>query len=50
MRSRHGVTVVGIKCPGEDFTFATAETVVAKGDIIVVTGKTRAVEAFTEPA
>ncbi|KAA6211249.1 potassium channel family protein [Streptomyces filamentosus] len=48
VRARHGVTVVGIKRPGEDFTHATAETVVAKGDIIVVTGKTRAVEAFTE--
>ncbi|MEV6199068.1 TrkA family potassium uptake protein [Streptomyces sp. NPDC051771] len=48
VRGRYGVTVVGIKRPGEDFTYATAETVVAKGDIIVVTGKTRAVEAFTE--
>ncbi|GGZ21153.1 potassium channel family protein [Streptomyces poonensis] len=48
VRSRYGVTVVGIKRPGEDFTYATAETVVAKGDIIVVTGKTGAVEAFTE--
>ncbi|MFE6228274.1 potassium channel family protein [Streptomyces sp. NPDC057854] len=48
VRSRFGVTVVGIKRPGEDFTYATAETVVATGDIIVVTGKTRAVEAFTE--
>ncbi|MFJ8073774.1 hypothetical protein ACIQ7Q_07485 [Streptomyces sp. NPDC096176] len=34
--------------PGEDFTYATAETVVEKGDIIVVTGRTHAVEAFTE--
>ncbi|MFF6788459.1 potassium channel family protein [Streptomyces filamentosus] len=48
VRARHGVTVVGIKRAGEDFTYATAETVVAKGDIIVVTGKTRAVKAFTE--
>lgn len=48
VRSQYGVTVVGIKRPGEDFTYATAETVVEKGDIIVVTGKTQAVEAFTE--
>jgi len=48
VRSEYGVTVVGIKRLGEDFTYATAETVVEKGDIIVVTGKTRAVEAFTE--
>ncbi|WP_418960558.1 potassium channel family protein [Streptomyces tritici] len=48
VRSEYGVTVVGIKRPGEGFTYATAETVVEKGDIIVVTGKTRAVEAFTD--
>ncbi|WP_432074676.1 potassium channel family protein [Streptomyces wuyuanensis] len=48
VRSKHGVTVVGIKRHGEDFTHATAETVVAKGDVIVVTGKTRAVETFAE--
>ncbi|NBM15570.1 TrkA family potassium uptake protein [Streptomyces sp. GC420] len=48
VRSRYGVTVVGIKRPGEAFTHATAETVVEKGDVIVVTGKTRAVEAFAE--
>ncbi|MFP3987215.1 TrkA family potassium uptake protein [Streptomyces sp. E11-3] len=48
VRSTYGVTVVGIKRPGEDFTYATAETVVDKGDVIVVTGKTRAVEAFAE--
>ncbi|MFE7314207.1 potassium channel family protein [Streptomyces sp. NPDC057555] len=47
VRSRYGVTVVGIKRSGRDFTYATAETVVEKGDIIIVTGKTRAVEAFS---
>ncbi|WP_432124128.1 potassium channel family protein [Streptomyces sp. C10-9-1] len=48
VRSRHGVTVVGIKRPGEDFTHATAETVVAPGDVVIVTGRTQAVEAFAE--
>ncbi|MET9395237.1 TrkA family potassium uptake protein [Streptomyces sp. NPDC006624] len=48
VRSRYGVTVVGIKRPGEGFTYATAETVVHKGDVIVVTGRTRAVERFSE--
>ncbi|GHA79008.1 hypothetical protein GCM10010330_35980 [Streptomyces tendae] len=46
VRSKYGVTVVGIKRPGEDFTYATADTVVQAGDVIVVTGKTRAVETF----
>ncbi|MBV7697798.1 TrkA family potassium uptake protein [Streptomyces sp. TRM70350] len=48
VRSRYGVTIVGIKRPGEGFTYATAETVVQKGDVLVVTGKTRAVESFAE--
>ncbi|MFF1506466.1 potassium channel family protein [Streptomyces sp. NPDC058326] len=48
VRSEYGVTVVGIKRPGEDFTYATADTVVEEGDIIVVTGRTGAVETFTE--
>lgn len=48
VRSRYGVTVVGIKRPGQDFTYATAETVIEKGDVIIVTGKTPAVEAFAE--
>ncbi|UGY91504.1 potassium channel family protein [Streptomyces gobiensis] len=48
VRSKHGVTVVGIKRAGQDFTYATADTIVEKGDVIIVTGKTRAVEAFAE--
>ncbi|ARQ70525.1 potassium channel family protein [Streptomyces marincola] len=48
VRTKHGVTVVGIKRPGQDFTHATAETVVERGDVIIVTGRTQAVEAFTE--
>ncbi|WKX69117.1 TrkA family potassium uptake protein [Streptomyces sp. XD-27] len=47
IRSTYGVTVVGIKRMGEDFTHATAETVVEKGDVIIVTGKTAAVETFS---
>ncbi|MFF0536169.1 potassium channel family protein [Streptomyces coelicoflavus] len=48
VRTTYGVTVVGIKRPGEDFTYATADTVVQAGDVIVVTGKTRAVENFAD--
>lgn len=48
VRSKYGVTVVGIKRSGEDFTYATADTVVEKGDVIIVTGKTQAVENFAE--
>ncbi|MDB1090410.1 TrkA family potassium uptake protein [Streptomyces sp. ACA25] len=48
VRTRYGVTVVGIKRTGKAFTYATAETVVEPGDVLIVTGKTRAVEAFAE--
>lgn len=46
-RSRHGVTIVGLKRPGEDFTYAQAETVVRRGDELIVSGPTHLVEAFS---
>lgn len=48
LRSKYGVTVVGIKRPGEDFTYATADTTVGEGDTLVVAGTTPQVEAFAE--
>ncbi|MFF8812782.1 potassium channel family protein [Streptomyces pactum] len=47
LRSVYGVTIVGIKRLGENFTHATAETVVHQGDVIIVTGRTSAVENFS---
>ncbi|SCL43847.1 trk system potassium uptake protein TrkA [Micromonospora citrea] len=46
LRSKHDITVVSIKRPGEDFTYATAGTVIYAGDILIVAGRTRNVEAF----
>ncbi|WP_344679599.1 TrkA family potassium uptake protein [Saccharopolyspora taberi] len=46
VRSQYGVTVVGVKRPGEEFTYATAETVLNEGDIIIVSGRDRDVEHF----
>ncbi|RCV52007.1 potassium channel family protein [Marinitenerispora sediminis] len=48
IRSQHGITVVCIKRHGEQFTYATAETVPQKGDIVIVAGKTDDVEKFAE--
>jgi trk system potassium uptake protein TrkA len=48
VRREHGVTVVAIKRRGEGFTYATAETVVERGDLIIVSGRTRDVEGFSE--
>jgi trk system potassium uptake protein len=39
VRKRFGVTIVAIKRPGEDFTYATPETVVNRGDVIIASGK-----------
>jgi trk system potassium uptake protein len=46
LRSKWGVTVVGTKLPGEDFTYARPETVVPSGCILIVAGDTARVEKF----
>jgi len=48
LRSKYSVTVVGIKRSGQDFTYATQETVVEPGDVLIVAGRTKAVEDFAE--
>ncbi|MDK1348109.1 TrkA family potassium uptake protein [Streptomyces sp. 378] len=48
VRTRYGITVVAIKRPGEGFTYATPETVVEADDTIIVAGRTRATERFSE--
>jgi trk system potassium uptake protein len=50
LRTRYGVTIVGVKRPGEDFTYAQADTVVNKGDLLIVAGKTDLVERFAAEA
>jgi len=46
LRTKYGVTVVGVKRRGEDFTYARPETVVEAGDLLIVSGSTRQVERF----
>ncbi|MGP3977721.1 potassium channel family protein [Streptomyces sp. 8N114] len=48
VRSRYGITVVAIKRPGEGFTYATPDTVVRADDTVIVAGRTRATERFSE--
>lgn len=48
LRSKYGVTVVGIKRSGQDFTYATQDTVVEHGDVLIVAGRTKATEDFAE--
>ncbi|GAA1464532.1 TrkA family potassium uptake protein [Nocardiopsis exhalans] len=48
VRQRFGITVVSVKRVGASFTYATEETVLHKGDVIVVAGRTKDVERFAE--
>lgn len=48
IRAEFGVTVVGVKRGEEAFTYATAETVVAEGDVVIVSGPRDSVERFSE--
>jgi trk system potassium uptake protein TrkA len=46
IRAEHGVTVVSIKRHGEDFSYATPDTVIASDDLLIVAGKTHLAERF----
>lgn len=47
VRSRHHITVVGIKARGENFTYASLETIPHKGDELIISGSVRAIEKFS---
>jgi trk system potassium uptake protein len=46
IRRKYGVTVVGVKSPGKDFTYAQPDTRVTAHDLLIVSGKTPLVERF----
>ncbi|MDO9396381.1 MAG: TrkA family potassium uptake protein [Herbiconiux sp.] len=46
VRTKHNVTVVGVKSPGKPFTYATESTVVSNHDLIIVSGKSSDIESF----
>ena len=46
LRSKYGITVVGVKMTGSDFTYARPETMVYGGALLIVAGKTPDVERF----
>lgn len=48
IRAEFGVTIVGVKRGEQAFTYATAETVVEPGDIVIVSGPRDSVERFSE--
>ena len=46
VRAKYGVTVVGVKSPGEDFTYAQADTRVSSRDTLIVAGHVDLLERF----
>jgi len=46
VRKKYGITVVGVKAPGKDFTYATPETVISNHDLIIVSGNSTDIEKF----
>jgi trk system potassium uptake protein TrkA len=47
LRSKYGVTVVGVKSPHSDFIPAVPDTMVRPGDLLIVSGQTDLVEKFS---
>ncbi|WP_426563572.1 potassium channel family protein [Angustibacter sp. McL0619] len=46
VRAKYGVTVVGVKSPNQDFTYAVASTKISAHDLLIVSGQTRLIERF----
>jgi TrkA-C domain. len=44
IRSKYGVTVVGVKAPGEDFTHAVPETKVTAQHTLIVSGPSELID------
>ncbi len=46
VRSKYGITIVGVKRPGSDFTYAIPSTKVHPDDVLIVSGRVDQIEAF----
>lgn len=46
LRSRYGITVIGIKRNRADFLYAKADSILERGDILIISGPTPKVEQF----
>ena len=46
IRNQYGVTIVSIKRSGEDFSYATADTILDADDLLIVAGKSHLAERF----
>jgi trk system potassium uptake protein TrkA len=48
VRSQYGITVVAVKPPGGDFTYATENTVLSPNDLVIVSGTHHDIAKFSE--
>jgi trk system potassium uptake protein TrkA len=46
VRRKFGITVVGVKSPGKEFTYATPDTVISNHDLVIVSGNSEDIEKF----
>lgn len=46
IRRRYGVTIVAVRRPGQTYEFAGLDTIINEDDLLIVSGRTRAVERF----
>lgn len=50
LRTKYGVTIVGVKRGGEDFAHAVPDTVVRDGDLLILSGASHLIEKFAAEA
>jgi trk system potassium uptake protein TrkA len=46
IRNKYGVTVMGVKSPGEDFVYASPDTVITRHDTLIVSGNSQLIDRF----
>ncbi|MDR1799774.1 MAG: TrkA family potassium uptake protein [Bifidobacteriaceae bacterium] len=46
VRKKYGVTVIGVKSPGQEFEYATDETRISPQDLLIVSGNTALLDRF----
>ena len=46
IRKKYGITVIGVKAPGEPFEYATEATRINADDLLIVSGDTTLLERF----
>lgn len=48
LREKYGITLIGVKSPGQPFEYTTPETKIGTGDVLIVSGETALLEEFAE--